>query len=239
MILGSVKHRLELYIGCMKAGKSSEAIRIAKRYKQFCNVLYVTPKLDIKTSDGIVTSRSGIFCDCIAIEHLHQLEQNIMFKQADVIICDEAQFFPDLYDHVVKWCNKKTYIISSLDGDKFQKKFGQVWDLIPLADKVEKLTALCELCKDGTPGICTILKNNDHLFHQEQIDVEHKDGDTYISVCRQHCFNPTLTSNEDDPNGIIGDSIHDPLITKEQLDRELEEYAIQRDKLFANGCDKL
>jgi thymidine kinase len=48
--------------------------------------------------------------------------------------------------------NKKVYVCG-LDGDFERKKFGSILDLIPLCDKVRKLTSLCSICRDGTPAI--------------------------------------------------------------------------------------
>ena len=31
------------------------------------------------------------------------------------------------------------------------KKFGQIIDLIPLANKIDKLSGICNICNDGTP----------------------------------------------------------------------------------------
>ena len=74
--------------------------------------------------------------------------------------------------------NKKIYVCG-LDGDFQCKKFGQILDLIPLCDRVTKMTSLCSLCKDGTPGIFS-----------KRISSEKKQtivGSTnYIPVCRNH-----------------------------------------------------
>jgi thymidine kinase len=48
--------------------------------------------------------------------------------------------------------NKKVYICG-LDGDFKQQKFGELLDLIPHCDKVEKLTALCSICKNGKKAL--------------------------------------------------------------------------------------
>jgi len=75
--------------------------------------------------------------------------------------------------------NKKVYV-GGLDGDFERKKFGAILDLIPLCDKVTKLTSLCSQCKDGTPGIFSMRLTNE----VEQTVVG---SDNYIPVCRK-CF---------------------------------------------------
>ena len=64
-----------------------------------------------------------------------------------------------------------------LDGDFERKKFGQILDLIPLCDKVTKLTSLCSICKNGTVGIFS--KRITSQTEQTVVG-----SDNYIPVCR-------------------------------------------------------
>jgi thymidine kinase len=106
-----------------------------------------------------------------------------MFKVATsrVILINEGQFFPDLYDFVNELlkADKKVYVCG-LDGDFERKKFGNILDLIPLCDKVRKLTSLCSICKDGTPAIFSMRLTEE----KEQTIVG---SDNYIPVCRK-CY---------------------------------------------------
>jgi thymidine kinase len=65
----------------------------------------------------------------------------------DCIGIDEGQFFPDL----VSWCEAcanrgKVVIVAALDGDYQRRPFGPVLHLVPLAEDVCKLTAVCMRC---------------------------------------------------------------------------------------------
>ena len=71
-------------------------------------------------------------------------------------------------------------ILAGLDGDAFQRKFGELTDCIPLACDVTKLSALCMRCKNGTPGPFTKRTVNDRTL--ELIG----GSDMYIAVCRNH-----------------------------------------------------
>ena len=74
----------------------------------------------------------------------------------------------------------KDVILTGLDGDCFQRKFGELIDCIPLASEVTKLSALCMRCNDGTPGPFTKrFVNNREL---ELIG----GSDMYMAVCRKH-----------------------------------------------------
>ena len=94
---------------------------------------------------------------------------------------DEGQFFPDLKEYVVKWCEeyKKNIIVIGLDGDYKRNPFGQILDLIPIADNVMKLKAMCKLCSDGTEALFTHRLTTE----DEQVLIGNSN---YIPVCRQH-----------------------------------------------------
>jgi thymidine kinase len=112
-----------------------------------------------------------------------------IFGQAKVVVLDEAQFYPDLKEFVCEFRNEKTFIVSSLDGDYKQDKFGQVWDLIPYAQHVEKLLALCEFCRDGTVAVSTITTHAlDGQVHVVGIDdaPSKENVDTFVPVCLEH-----------------------------------------------------
>ena len=116
------------------------------------------------------------------IHHINKLKK---IYKADVILINEGQFFPDLYNVVKNMVeNKKHVYICGLDGDFERKKFGQILDLIPLADKIEKLSSLCSLCKNGTRGIFSMRLTKEKT--QTVIG-----SDNYIPVCR-NCYEDNI-----------------------------------------------
>ena len=64
------------------------------------------------------------------------------FISSQNIFINEAQFFPDLYEFVIKNEHKNIYIYG-LDGDFKREPIGQILSLIPLCDSVIKLKATC------------------------------------------------------------------------------------------------
>jgi thymidine kinase len=100
----------------------------------------------------------------------------------DVIIIEELQFFTDAYESIVKWCdiNNKIVIAAGLDGDFLRNPFGDVLRLIPHAEKVTKLSALCKKCGDGTLAHFTKRITNDNQTTLVGSD------DIYEAVCRKH-----------------------------------------------------
>ena len=147
---------LELILGPMYAGKTSKIIEIYKLYK-YCKmaVSIINHSLDTRYHDTMLSSHDKIMAPCLQSDNLTDLwNNNSMLQNCNVVLINEGQFFADLYEVVLDMLkhNKKIYICG-LDGDFERKKFGYILDLIPLCDKVQKLTSLCSLCKDGTPAI--------------------------------------------------------------------------------------
>lgn len=186
---------LEIIVGCMYSGKTSKLVEIYKQC-QFCNisVSVINHCIDKRYDDKLLSTHDKVMIPCIQTERLKdvwyyedinkglpRLDDSIKLINSDVILINEGQFFEDLYptvSHMLKH-GKKIYICG-LDGDFERKKFGQILDLIPLCDKVTKLTSLCSLCKDGTPGIFSKRITGE----KEQTVVG---SDNYIPVCRK-CY---------------------------------------------------
>ena len=192
---------LELIIGPMYSGKTSRLVEVYKQC-QFCDisVAVINHVIDNRYDDELLSTHDKVKIPCIKTKNLKNvwlsekinLENNIdeniphiqdkfQIARSDVILINEGQFFEDLYDVVIDMlkCGKKVYVCG-LDGDFERKKFGQILDLIPLCDKVDKLTSLCTLCKDGTRGIFSMRLTQE----TEQTVVG---SDNYIPVCRK-CY---------------------------------------------------
>lgn len=190
---------LELILGPMFSGKTSRLVEIYKQCK-FCNisVTVINHTIDNRYDDELLSTHDKVKIPCIKTERLSDVWTNSIdieedlntspcvqdkFKvgKSDVILINEGQFFEDLYEVVVEMLkrDKKVYICG-LDGDFERKRFGTILDLIPLCDKVTKLTSLCSLCKNGTPGIFSMRLTN-------ETDQTVVGSDNYIPVCRK-CY---------------------------------------------------
>ena len=170
---------LEIILGSMYSGKTSRLVEIYKQC-QFCNisVIVINHNIDNRYDDNLMSTHDQIIIPClIKTEKLLDL----LIITSDVILINEGQFFLDLEEFVEKMLvQKKKIYICGLDGDFERKKFGQILNLIPLCDKVTKLTSLCSLCKNGTPGIFSKRITSE----KEQTVVG---SDNYIPVCRS-CY---------------------------------------------------
>ena len=175
--------RLELIIGGMFSGKSSELIRRLKRYQAInAKVLVVNSAKDIRSNEEVLQTHDRVTFDCVKTDDLLPLVEDENYKNAHIIGIDEAQFFPHLVSFVkIALQDSKHIIVAGLDGDFKQQMFGDILHLIPLCDDVQKLTALCMECRDGTPGPFSkrILTDFDE---QELVGAK----DHYKAVCRYH-----------------------------------------------------
>jgi thymidine kinase len=172
---------LEVIIGPMFSGKTSKILDIYKKCI-FCKipVLIINHKLDTRYSYDSLSSHDNLKAPCIFSKTL--LTSEIDLLNIEVILINEGQFFDDLYLFVEKYIqqNKQIYVCG-LDGDFEKKKFGQILDIIPLSDKVTKLTALCSICKNGTKAIFSKRLTDE----REQTVIG---TNSYIPVCRI-CYN--------------------------------------------------
>jgi thymidine kinase len=184
---------LEIILGGMYAGKTSRLVEIYKQCN-FCNisVAAINHSLDNRYDDEMLATHDKIKIPCIKTDKLLDVWTEYIdltpgkndknhIALSNVILINEGQFFPDLelFVKILLSKGKKIYVCG-LDGDFERKKFGQILDLIPLCDKVTKLTSLCSICKNGTPGIFSKRISEE----TEQTIV----GSTnYIPVCR-NCY---------------------------------------------------
>ena len=170
---------LEIILGPMYSGKSTRLVEVYNQCK-FCDipVTAINHTIYNRYDDELLSTHDKIKIPCIKTNNLLDIWPTIT---SDVILINEGQFFPDLYEAVIDMLeNGKQVYVCGLDGDFERKKFGDVLDLIPLCDKVTKLTSLCSLCKDGTPGIFSLRLTNE----KEQTVVG---SENYIPVCRS-CY---------------------------------------------------
>ena len=188
------KSYLEIFVGPMFSKKTSRLIDIYKQYT-FCNipVEIINHCADTRYHDTMLSSHDKVMVPCIQTDKIsdvwfnnnQQSDNHLKLKNAAVILINEAQFFGDLYDCVLDMLkeNKRVYI-AGLDGDFSRNKFGQILDLVPVCDKITKLTALCSMCKDGTLGIFSMRLTKE----TQQMVIG---SDNYIPVCR-HCYTTNM-----------------------------------------------
>ncbi|HEY9682598.1 MAG TPA: hypothetical protein V6C86_13550 [Oculatellaceae cyanobacterium] len=175
-------YRFEMIVGCMNAGKSSELIRRIERARlAYLPTIIIRPATDTRSKPNCVESRNGRTSQAIVVTEAKEILK--YSSQAVVIGLDETQFFgEDICDVAIALLNqKKKLIASGLDLDYMGKPFGPVPKLLAIADRVDKLLAVCRKC--GSDFAC---RTQRLVQSSEQILV----GDGQYEARCIHCFDP-------------------------------------------------
>ncbi|KAG2374781.1 hypothetical protein C9374_010525 [Naegleria lovaniensis] len=170
---------IQLIFGNMFAGKTSELLRRMRRYqialKECVLIKYIN---DVRYSKESVSTHDQVQQRAIPTDRLEKIAH--LVQNYDVIGIDEGQFFPDLVDFCEAAANGgKIVIVSALDGTFQRKPFGDVLRLIPMAESVVKLKAVCMVC-------CKDAAFTKRITDEQQTEVI-GGSDKYIAVCRE-CF---------------------------------------------------
>lgn len=142
-------------IPCIKCSKLFDVLDIYKKRGNF----QISHEFDPLNDFGLSTE-------------MHETRNTLL--DADFILINEAQFYPDLVDFVKRFIHKNIYVYG-LDGDFKQERIGKILDIIPLCDSVRKLKAIC---KCGEPAIFSKILT-DSSMDQYQPNAQ------YIPVCRR------------------------------------------------------
>ena len=176
--------KLELIIGPMFSGKSTELIRKINLLKTINKkILVVKPQIDIRYKANKITTHNYETADCLLLDKLSDIYNKI--NNYDVLIIDEGQFFQDLKLTVIDLIDNYNIhvIIGGLDGDFQRNPIGDILELIPYSDKCIKLNAYCNICKDETkaPFSFRLINSNDKVLIGG--------SESYVPVCRKHYLN--------------------------------------------------
>lgn len=178
---------LRVVLGPMFAGKTSEIQSVIRRYSCLGKaVLVLTASIDNRyqsTVSSIINhDKTSTLAHAVALDALNDVLAWPEFTAAEAVVIDEAQFFRGCLVTFVKAAltRGKHLVVVGLDGDTGQNTFGDILQLIPLADSVEKKTALCKRCGDGTPAIFT----RGLRVGGEQVAVG--GAEMYEPTCRRH-----------------------------------------------------
>jgi thymidine kinase len=180
---------LKLILGPMFSGKSTKLIELIRKYKIIkYKIMIIKNLIDTRYSDvSEIVSHNKDSEPCICLSNLNDVHHNNtyiqQYNESKIIFIEEAQFFTDLYNFVLKALkDNKTIFVVGLNGDSNQMNFGDIHRLLPICDDVELLKACCKICMDETPALFSKRICNDEKENQVFVGA----GDEYIPVCRDH-----------------------------------------------------
>ncbi len=182
---------LDLILGCMWSGKSTKLLSLYKKYKLSEYNPIIINYSEIKNDDDVMNTHDNQTIDCLYVSKLSDIyninnTSSHFIDNHKTLLINEGQFFPDIYEWCSHMVNKKHKVIhiAALDGDFKTKGFDNILKLLPQADSFQKLTAICTICKDGTPAIFThrTSDNTQRILF---------DACEYTPLCRK-CYNKSI-----------------------------------------------
>lgn len=142
--------RLEVICGPMFSGKTEELLRRLRREEiAGKKVLLFKPQIDDRYGTHVET-HNGAKRTCYAVQDSFAMHEILVhsYPDVDVIGVDEAQFFDDFLPAYLSGAlaDKRKVIVSGLATDFAVHGFGSMPKLMLMADKLDKLTAVCNKC---------------------------------------------------------------------------------------------
>lgn len=164
---------VHLYIGPMYAGKTT----LLNSLHSYYGGVVLDFSEDTTNNIGTFKTHNNVSNQCYKVNKLMKFMEELGTTEKNIFI-NEAQFFDDLYDFVLKYENDKNIYIFGLDGDFERKPFGQILNVIPLADTLNKLSGICKLCSRNSLFSKRIVSNKEQYLLDET---------AYIPTCRE-CY---------------------------------------------------
>lgn len=175
-----------LLMGCMFSQKTTELLRRIRRFKSIgYRVLVVNFIGDTRYGQECIASHDKEIEKAVCVDKLKSIEHLVKSGKYDVIAIDEGQFFTDLFECVTEWADTQPIhiIVAGLDGNSEREPFGDMLRLIPHSEEVERLTALCSVCCNGT--VATYSKYFGDAPKDEN-GIAIGGAEAYRPVCRKH-----------------------------------------------------
>lgn len=144
---GDKRGWIEVICGSMFSGKTEELIRRLKRVKiANLKVEIFKPKIDTRYDETKIVSHDTNFINSTPVEKSAAIL--LLAKDVDVVGIDEAQFFDE---GIIDVCEQLAFrgirvIVAGLDMDYMGQPFGQMPNLLAVADYIDKLHAICMEC---------------------------------------------------------------------------------------------
>ncbi|XP_063040777.1 thymidine kinase, cytosolic [Engraulis encrasicolus] len=180
--------QIQVIFGPMFSGKSTELMRRVRRFQiaQY-KCLVIKYAKDTRYSEKGMATHDKNVMDAVPANCLNDLRS--LALDACVIGIDEGQFFPDTVEFCEDMANRgKIIIVAALDGTFQRKPFGNILSLVPLAESVVKLSAVCMKCfKEAA--------YTKRLGAEKEVEVI-GGADMYHAVCRG-CYGGLVSSGKE------------------------------------------
>lgn len=138
----------EIITGPMSCGKTEELLRRIRRWQiAQKDIKIISPDLDTRSRENKLESRNGLSLDAIKVKNAKEI-LNVVEEKDEIVAIDEIQFFDEeIVDVVNELVSRhKKVIACGLDLDFKAEPFGSMPQLLSIANKVDKLMAICMKC---------------------------------------------------------------------------------------------
>ncbi|OWA50661.1 Thymidine kinase, cytosolic [Hypsibius exemplaris] len=211
------KGQIQLIFGPMFSGKTTELLRRINRFKiAKYNVLLIKYAKDCRYDDECVSTHDRQTVQAKKAVTLKESLEECM--DYDVIGVDEGQFFPDILEFAETLANKgKTVIVAALDGTYQREEFGSIVKLVPRAESIIKLSAVCIVCSEDAA-------------YTRRLDITTTTveliggSEKYMAVCRE-CYHKDLPAELHDLTATAVKTMcspHKPLKTEREEEENQE-----------------
>lgn len=178
---------LTVNTGSMFSGKSTLLLSQGEKHaKAGQKVLYIKPDIDIRYSENEIVTHEGIKVPAVVVPTHTGLTECVCIKEVDVVLIDEAQFFNKRICNSIWWLLSEgvRVYVSGLDMNYMTDGFETMAELMCMADKVNKLKAVCECC-----GADANMSGKRSFFQGKDTGeiLELGEKEKYFPLCRK-CF---------------------------------------------------
>jgi len=170
----------------MFCGKTEELIRRLRRAQIARQKIQVfKPAIDLRYADKAIASHNGLQETAIPVNNSEELCACID-PTVDVVAIDEVQFFDVA---IVDVCNDladqgKRVICAGLDMDFRGVPFGPIPQLLAIAERVDKLQAICVVCGADASRTQRLIAGEPAYFDDPIVLVGA--SEVYEARCRRH-----------------------------------------------------
>jgi thymidine kinase len=186
---------LEMIVGPMFSGKSEELIRRVRRAMiAEQRVQVFSPAQDSRVQRGYIVSRNGLNLHAEQAANIAACREHLraLPRLPDVVGFDEAQFFDgDLVALVDELITEEVrVIVAALDLDFAGRPFGPaIPHLLAIADRVDKLTAVCAVCGSEAAVRTQRLVDGSPATKDSPLILVGDSAEGYEARCL-HCYEP-------------------------------------------------
>ncbi len=177
---------IEVVTGSMFSGKTDEMIRRLRRATIARQKVQVfKPVIDNRYAVERVTSHAGTAFDARPIERAGMIMDHLQ-PDTTVVGIDEAQFFGDeVIDLVQSLADRGVrVIVAGLDMDFRGEPFGCMPVLMAIAERVDKLQAICMTCGEPASRTQRLVNGKPARYNDSIIIVGA--SEMYEARCRTH-----------------------------------------------------